>query len=474
MANAALILAAGKGTRMNSDKPKVLQNLLAEPMLAHVLRALRPLFKDSIWTMIGHKAEQIRDAFAHEDLFFIVQAEQKGTGHALLTAMPTLVEKKISYVLVVNGDTPLLSTRVVKKFMDEALDPIHKTEIASTEIAFASIFVPYSNSYGRVVRLGEVGGVVGEASGDVLAIVEAKDYDEEMYGFPTGEVNAGLYMLYVPTLVKLIPMITDKNKSKEFYITDLVKLAVKHGHSVRGILCSDAQEEGTSLMGVNTPTELIEAEMLMIQRHVAHALSRGVLIHSPQNVVLGAEVVVEPGAEIFGPCEIYGKSSLAKGAVVESHCVLRDAVVEEGARVQNFSHIQQARVGKNTSVGPFARLRPGAELEEKAKVGNFVEVKNATLEKGAKVSHLSYIGDATVGADANVGAGTITCNYDGKNKHKTDIGAGAFIGSNTALVAPVKVGKGALVGAGSVITKDVPEGQLGISRSVQKVLPRKI
>ncbi len=474
MANAALILAAGKGTRMNSDKPKVLQNLLAEPMLAHVLRALRPIFKESIWTMIGHKADQIRTAFAHENLSFIVQAEQKGTGHALLTAMPTLVEKKISYVLVVNGDTPLLSTEVVQGFIDEALKPVHKTELASTEVAFASIFVPYTNNYGRVVRLGEVGGVVGEESGDVLAIVEAKDYDEEMYGFPTGEVNAGLYMLYVPTLVKLIPMITDKNKSKEFYITDLVKLAVKHGHSVRGILCGSAQEQGSNLLGVNTPTELIEAEMLMIQRHVAHALSRGVLIHSPQNVVLGAEVEVEPGAEIFGPCEIYGKSTIASSAVVESHCVLRDAHIAHGARVQNFSHIQQAYVGENTSVGPYARLRPGARIEENAKVGNFVEVKKATLEKGAKVSHLSYIGDATVGAGANVGAGTITCNYDGKNKHKTEIGENAFIGSNTALVAPVKVGAGALVGAGSVISKDVPEGQLGISRAPQKTLPRKI
>ncbi len=473
MANAALILAAGKGTRMNSEKPKVLQNLLAEPMLAHVLRALRPLFKESIWTVIGHKAEQIRAAFAHEKLSFILQAEQKGTGHALLTAMPTLIEKKISYVLVVNGDTPSMSTDTVRYFMDQALDPIHKNEVATTEVAFASIFVPYSNSYGRVVRLGEVGNVVGEESGDVLAIVEAKDYDEEMYGFPTGEVNAGLYMLYVPTLVKLIPMITNKNKSNEFYITDLVKLAVKHGHSVRGILCGSASEEGASLMGVNNPTELIEAEMHMIQRHVAKALANGVMIHSPQNVILGAEVHVEPGAEIFGPCEIYGKSTVSKGAVVQSHTVIRDSFLDVGAQVLNFSHVQQARVGKNASVGPFGRLRPNAVLEEGAKVGNFVEMKNATLGKGAKASHLSYIGDAEVGAEANIGAGTITCNYDGKNKFKTQIGKKAFIGSNTALVAPVNVGDGALVGAGSVITKDVPEGKLGISRSPQKLLPRK-
>ncbi len=473
MANAALILAAGKGTRMNSEKPKVLHNLLAEPMLAHVLRALRPLFKESIWTVVGHKADQIRAAFAHEKLSFIMQAEQKGTGHALLTAMPTLVEKKISYVLVVNGDTPLLNTDTVRFFMNQALDPIHKNEIATTEVAFASIFVPHANSYGRVVRLGEVGSVVGEESGDVLAIVEAKDYDEEMYGFPTGEVNAGLYMLYVPTLVKLIPMITNKNKSNEFYITDLVKLAVKHGHSVRGILCGSTTEDSASLMGVNNPIELIEAEMHMTQRHVAKALSQGVMIHSPQSVVLGAAVQVEPGAEIFGPCEIYGKSIISKGAVVQSHCVLRDAFLDEGAQVHNFSHIQQARVGKNASVGPFGRLRPGAVLEEGAKIGNFVEMKNATLGKGAKASHLSYIGDAEVGEEANIGAGTITCNYDGKNKFTTKIGKSAFIGSNTALVAPVTVGDGALVGAGSVITKDVPQGQLGISRSPQKLLPRK-
>ncbi len=472
MKNAALILAAGKGTRMNSHKPKVLQNLLAQPILAHVLRALRPIFGETIWTIVGHKAEDIRAAFAHEKLQCILQAEQKGTGHALMQALPTLVKEKISYVLVVNGDTPLLNTDVVRYFMDEALAPVHENKIASTEVAFASILVPYANDYGRVVRLGEVGGV-GEENGDVLAIVEAKDYSEEMYGFPTGEVNAGMYMLYVPTLVKLLPMVTNKNKSGEFYITDLIQLAKKHGHSLRGILCGHTEEDGMHLMGVNTLQELIHAEELMSRKMVTDALASGAIIHSPHNVVLGAEVRIEPGAEIFGPCEIYGKSVIGAGAVVQSHCVLRDAIVESYAEILNFSHIQEARVGTKAIVGPFGRLRPGAVLEEGAKVGNFVEMKKATLGKGAKVNHLSYVGDTTVGAGANIGAGTITCNYDGKNKFKTVIGENAFIGSNTALVAPVTIGEGALIGAGSVVTKDVPAGQLGVARSPIKILPRK-
>ncbi len=472
MANVALILAAGKGTRMNSYKPKVLNNLLEQPILSHVLRALRPIFGKNVWTVIGHRADEIRAAYAHEDMHFIMQTEQRGTGHALLQALPQLVEKKAAYVLVINGDTPLVSTEVVHRFMEEVQAHVHENKIASTEIGFASILVPYANTYGRVVRLGEVGGV-GEENGDVLAIVEAKDYSEEMYGFPTGEVNAGMYMLYVPTLVKLLPMITNKNKSNEFYITDLIQLARKHGHSVRGILCGNTEEEGAHLMGVNTLQELIYAEQLLSRSKVKAAIASGVMVHSPECVVLGAEVSLSPGAEIFGPCEIYGKSHVGAGAVVQSHCVLRDAHIDEYAQVLNFSHIQQARVGRKAVVGPFARLRPQTELAEETKVGNFVEIKKATLDKGAKVNHLSYVGDAHVGAGANVGAGTITCNYDGKNKHHTTVGAGAFIGSNTALVAPVTVGDGALVGAGSVVTKNVPEGHLGVARAPLKIIPKK-
>ncbi len=454
MAFAALILAAGKGTRMHSDKPKVLQNVLEQSLLSHVFRALRGHFKENIWTVIGHGAEKVREAFAKENIHFVEQTEQKGTGHAVQQALPILHENTIEYVLVVNGDTPLLTEDTVQHFLESVRAADYPP------VAFASIHVPYANAYGRVVR---------DASKAVVGIVEAKDYDENMHGVPTGEVNAGVYLLHVPTLATLLPLLSAENKSGEYYLTDVVQLAVQYGHSVHGVLCG----EDAQLLGVNSPQELIHAEELLRAALVHKALLAGVLVHNPLNVRLGTEVQLEPGAEIFGPCEIYGTSRVARGAVVRSHCVLHNATVEAGAQVLSFSHLQDAYVGQNAQVGPYARLRPGARLEEKSKIGNFVEVKKATVHKGAKVSHLSYIGDASVGEGANIGAGTITCNYDGKNKFHTDIGAGAFIGSNTALVAPVRVGEGALVGAGSVITKEVPAKGLGIARARQKNLDLK-
>ncbi len=264
-------------------------------------------------------------------------------------------------------------------------------------------------------------------------------------------------------------MLSSNNKSAEYYLTDIIHLGIEHGYDVHGVECG----EDAQLLGVNSPAELIRAEEILRKSLVENFLESGVIIHNPQMVSIGAEVQIMAGAEIFGPCEIYGNSSIAKGAVIKSHCVLDNAIIAEEAEILSFSHIQDAYVGKNVSVGPYARLRPGAKLEEKCKVGNFVEIKKSTVRKGAKVSHLSYVGDADVGEDANIGAGTITCNYDGKNKFKTEIGANAFIGSNTALVAPVRIGDNALVGAGSVITKDVPSSNLAIGRARQNNMPKR-
>lgn len=448
--HAALILAAGKGTRMHSRKPKVLQSLLGEPMLRYVVNSLRPLFGEHIWTVIGHQADMVRTAFADEPMRFVMQEEQLGTGHALMQALPALEAAGCSHVLVINGDTPLITTPLLEGFLAEAQD---------ADVAFATIVLPSPGGYGRVVR----------HNGRVAAIVEAKDYDETLYGPEPREVNAGLYYLRIATARELLPRLNCANKSGEYYITDLVGLAVAERCSVCGVECGD----DPSLFGVNSPLELSRSEallrMLLVQQH----LESGVLIHTPELVRISPLAEVMPGAELFGPCEIYGRSRIAKGAMVQSHCVLRDAVVAEGAVIRNFSHLEQAVVGQGATVGPYGRLRPGAVLEESAHVGNFVEMKKATLGKGAKANHLTYLGDADVGAGANIGAGTITCNYDGKNKFRTHIGAGAFIGSNTALVAPVSVGDHALVGAGSVITKDVPDEQMGIARAKQSNLPKR-
>lgn len=447
---AALILAAGKGTRMHSDTPKVLQTLLGEPMLRYVADALRPFFGADIWTVIGHQAERVRQTFPLGDMRFVLQQKQLGTGHALMQALPAVEEAGCTHVLVINGDTPLITTQLLEAFLRNAEE---------ADVAFATLSLHNPGTYGRVVR----------HNGRVAAIVEAKDYDEALYGPEPREVNAGLYYLRVEVVRDLVPCLSRANKSGEYYITDLVGLAVEARHRVCGVECGD----DPNLFGVNSPLELARSEALLRMLLVQNRLEAGVIMHAPELIRIGPGAVVEPGAELFGPCEIYGKSHVANGAIIDSHCVLRDCVVAAGARVRNFSHLEGAVVGKDATVGPFGRLRPGSVLEESAHVGNFVEIKKATLGRGAKANHLSYLGDAEVGAGANIGAGTITCNYDGKNKFRTIIGDRAFIGSNTALVAPVTVGEEAIVGAGSVITKDIPQGKLAIARARQSILPRR-
>lgn len=446
----ALVLAAGKGTRMHSDKPKVLQTLLGEPMLRYVLDALHPLFGEHVWTVIGHRAEMVRKAFEGEEQRFVVQEQQLGTGHALQVAWSELRSAGLDRVVVVNGDTPLLSTQALQLFLRES---------EGADVAFMTLVLPSPGSYGRVVR----------HNGRVAAIVEAKDYDEALYGPEPNEINAGIYALSLDAVEALLPRLTTANRSGEYYITDLVGLAVAERMHVRGIECGD----DPNLLGVNNPAELIRSETLLRARLVYEHLEAGVVIHAPETVRVSPRATLEPGAELFGPCEIYGTSHIARGAVVHSHCWIHNTTVSRGSVVHAFSHLVDAQVGEECTVGPYARLRPGAVLEEKAHIGNFVEVKKSRVGKGSKANHLTYLGDADIGPGVNVGAGTITCNYDGKNKFRTTIEEGAFIGSNTSLVAPVTVGRNSLVGAGSVITKDVPEDSLGIARGRQTNLPRK-
>ncbi|MDR0816243.1 MAG: bifunctional UDP-N-acetylglucosamine diphosphorylase/glucosamine-1-phosphate N-acetyltransferase GlmU [Desulfovibrio sp.] len=445
---AALVLAAGKGTRMHSDRPKVLQTLLGEYMLAYVLAALRPHFGDDVWVVAGHQAQMLQAAFP--DRRFVMQAEQLGTGHALMQAMPTLAGAGCRHILLVNGDAPLLNEHLVRIFLEKA---------EGADIAFASIVLDNPGAYGRVLREG----------GQVRAVVEAKDCDVPANSAQIHEVNAGMYLLDLALAAELLPCLTCTNRSGEYYVTDLIALAAAKGHSVRAVECGRDE----SLLGVNSPLELARMEELLRARVAERLLQSGVLLHAPDMTRVSPFARIEPGAELTGPCEIAGRSEVRRGARVASHCVVLDSVIEEGAELRQFSHLEGARVGVGAIVGPFARLRSGTVIAANAHVGNFVEVKNARLGEGAKANHLTYLGDADVGAGANIGAGTITCNYDGSHKYKTIIGEKAFIGSNTALVAPVSVGAGALVGAGSVITKDVPEGDMSIARGKQKNLPRK-
>ena len=444
----ALVLAAGKGTRMHSQRPKVMQRILGAPMLEYVLRALDEALSGRIWIVAGHGAEILEKAFAGRN--FILQEQQLGTGHALAISLDVLAASGIDRILIINGDCPLIDSATIRYFLDAAKD---------SELAFASIDCADPGAYGRVIR----------HDGRVIAIVEARDYSSELYGQPTGEINAGIYLLGMALASQLAPRLGRSGQSGEYYITDLVRLAIESGHEVCGVSCG----ERAQLLGVNSPAELVGIEEMLRASVIANLLEQGTLVHAPNLARISPFCKISPGAEISGPCEIYGDSVVHAGAVIEACCMITDSTIAANAQIRAFSHIEKAEVGPGAIVGPFARLRPGTMLAPEAHVGNFVELKNTNLGRGAKANHLSYLGDSSIGELANIGAGTITCNYDGRHKYRTSIGNEAFIGSNSSLVAPVKIGDRALVGAGSVISKDVPENQLGISRPAQKILPRR-
>ncbi len=457
----ALILAAGKGTRMPSPRPKVLQTLLGETMLALVTATLAamPRVRHAI-TLVGNEADMVSAEAVRvaerlgKKALCVRQERQLGTGHALMTAMPEL--QGDGSVLVVNGDAPLLTPDVLNRFIDAA---------EGADVAFLSLVMDDAASYGRVIR----------ENGAVRAIVEAKDFDPSLYGplEDAREVNTGIYLFSLPAARRLLPSLSCDNRGGEYYITDLVSLGLAAGMDVRGVRAEGAGCDANALLGVNTPAELAAAEEILSNRRREALLASGVILHSPSSVRVSPMASVEKGVELFGPCEIYGDSVIRSGARVLSHCVLRDADIEGGVEIREFCHIEKAVVRRGAIVGPYARLRPQALVDEEAHVGNFVELKKTHLGKGSKANHLTYLGDAEVGPGVNFGAGTITCNYDGKNKFRTVIGEGCFIGSNTALVAPVSVGDGALVGAGSVITEDVPAGKLALGRGRQVVKERK-
>ncbi|WP_346664889.1 bifunctional UDP-N-acetylglucosamine diphosphorylase/glucosamine-1-phosphate N-acetyltransferase GlmU [uncultured Mailhella sp.] len=457
----ALILAAGKGTRMPSPRPKVLQTLLGETMLALVTSTLAAMPRvNRILTLVGNEADMVSAEAARtaERLGIasscIRQEKQLGTGHALMTAMPELDGD--GCVLVVNGDAPLVTPEVLNHFLDAA---------EGADAAFLSLELEDAAAYGRVVR----------REGRVSAIVEARDFDPALYGplEDAHEVNTGIYLFSLPAARRLLPRLTCDNRGGEYYITDLVALGLAEGMDVRGIRAEGAGCEKTALLGVNMPAELAAAEEILAKRRADELLASGVVLHAPSLVRVSPLSRVEKGAEIFGPCEIYGDSEIKSGARILSHCVLRDARIDGGTEIREFCHIEKAEVKSGALIGPYARLRPQAFVDENAHVGNFVELKKTRLGKGSKANHLTYLGDAEVGPGVNFGAGTITCNYDGKNKFRTVIGEGCFIGSNTALVAPVTVGDNALVGAGSVIVEDVPAGKLALGRGRQVIKERR-
>lgn len=426
---AIIVLAAGKGTRMRSAAPKVLHRAAGRSLLGHVLNAAAALQPTRAIVVNGPGQADVADeALRHLPAATIVtQEERLGTGHAVSIALPGL--KKFSgTVMVLYGDTPLLSADTLKALAAQVN--------AKTPFAVLGFEAENPTGYGRLLR---------SAAGNLTGIREELDASKKEKSIRL--CNSGVIALDAGLLAQLLPLVGNKNAKGEYYLTDLVALAVKAKKRVALSICPEDE-----VLGVNTRAQLSEVETRMQQRLRGLAMEGGATLVSPESVffcadtVVGADVVIEPHV-VFGPQVVIG-----------------DNVV-----IRAFSHIEGAHISAGATIGPFARLRPGAEIGPDAHIGNFVEIKKARVESGAKVNHLSYIGDARVGAKANIGAGTITCNYDGFNKHLTDIGAGAFIGSNSSLVAPVSIGDGAYVGSGSVITMDVPENALALERSKQTI-----
>jgi len=435
-----VILAAGQGKRMRSELPKVLHPIAGRPMLAHVLATARRLGAGRICVVYGHGGESVRDAFTDDDLTWVRQEPQLGTGHAVLQALPYL--DPAMPTLVLYGDVPLIRAATLSTLL--ALG-------ASGSLALLTVRLANPHGYGRIVRV----------NGRVARIVEEKDADDAERAIT--EVNTGILVAPTTALSRWLPSLGNRNAQNEYYLTDIVALAVGEGIAVEASHPAHAWE----VEGVNSKSQLATLERIH-QRNAADALmAEGVTLADPARIDVRGELVCGRDVVIDINCLFEGRVVIEDGVCIGPNCVLKDVTVKAGARIQAFCHLEAAEVGPHCVVGPYARLRPGAALGEDVHVGNFVEVKNSTIAAHSKANHLAYIGDATVGSRVNIGAGTITCNYDGVNKFRTVIEDDVFIGSDTQLVAPVTVGRGATLGAGTTLTQDAPAEQLTVARARQ-------
>ncbi len=439
-----IVLAAGKGTRMKSALPKVLHRVAGRPMLGHVIDRATELNAQRIHVVIGHGAEKVRETFPDTALNWVMQTEQLGTGHAVAQALPDL--DSAATVLVLYGDVPLTRTDTLDHLVD-LVDDGH--------MALLTVHMDDPGGYGRIVR---------NTHGDIIRIVEQKDASAEH--LEIHEVNTGILAVQAARLQEWLPRLSNQNAQGEYYLTDIIAMAAETGTRVRSAHPDHVYE----VQGANDRQQLAELERWYQKRATAQLMREGAALIDPARVDIRGTVEVGEDVEIDVNVILEGRVILGAGARIGAQCTIRDSVIGAGSQVLENCVIDNARLGEQCSVGPFARLRPGTELEAGARIGNFVETKNARLGPASKVNHLTYVGDAQIGARSNIGAGTITCNYDGANKHQTQIGDDAFIGSNSSLVAPVKIGDGATVGAGSVIAKDVTAGALAVARGRQKEL----
>jgi len=457
---AAIVLAAGRGTRMKSKLPKVLHPVSGRPMIFYPVRALKELKVERTVVVVGHDSEQVRRALPDKHISFCEQSPQLGTGHAVMCAMPLLAgqDDPGGEVLILSGDVPLITKNTLR-----ALLRIHRRStkgvkgraVEAPVISFISVLMDDPAGYGRVVR---------DRGGRVSAIVEDKDLAPSQQGIC--EVNTGIYLIDFAFLKANLKKLGTKNKQKEYYLPDLISLACAQGKRVKAFTHLDPEE----VMGVNNRLELARAGMFMRERINEEHMMAGVSFIDPSTAYIDYGVKIGADAAIYTNVHLSGATVVGAGSVIEEGVRIRDSRVGKGSVIKSHSVVESSVLADDVQAGPFARLRPGARLGRGARIGNFVEVKNATLGQGVKAGHLSYLGDAVIGKDVNIGAGTIICNYDGVNKHKTHIKDNVFVGSDTQLVSPVTIGKGAYIGSGSTITKSVPPGALALSRSEQRVI----
>jgi bifunctional UDP-N-acetylglucosamine pyrophosphorylase/glucosamine-1-phosphate N-acetyltransferase len=445
----ALILAAGKGTRLRSALPKVLQPALGLPLLEHVLRAVADCAPTSVTIVVGRGAEAVRAAFVGRGLAFVQQEPPLGTGHAVLAARAALGPDSTSPLLVVNGDQPLLRGETLRALLHE-----HVRSGAAATLLTAALDA--GGAYGRVLR---------GPDGNPRAVVEVLDASPEVRAIR--EVNAGAYVFREAALFSALERLRPDNGQGEYYLTDVIGILAEAGERIAAWTSLDADEA----FGVNTQAELAQACLRLRQRKLRGLLDAGVRIEDPETTHVGQDVAVEADAVLRPFTLLEGRTRIGSGALVGPYVRISDSEIQPGAQVLDHCLLHECVVAAGARIGPFAHIRPGSRVGAGARVGNFVELKKTELGAGAKAPHLSYLGDASIGPGANIGAGSITCNYDGTLKHPTRIEAGAFVGSNSTLVAPVTIGEGAYVAAGSVITEDVPAHALAVGRARQVLKP---
>lgn len=443
---AAVIMAAGKGTRMKSRIPKVMHLLAGKPLIDHVLNCAREVGVAKVLVVLGHGREIVEEHLAGR-AELVIQQEQKGTGDAVLKALPFL--EGIEDVLVMSGDQPLLRAATVREMLR-----LHHDRGAAATVLTAVLADP--SGLGRIIKDGE----------HLTEIVEEKDATEEQRALK--EINTGTYCFNVRALSAALPKVTPQNAQGEYYLTDVFKYLLAGGERVVTYCTRDSHEA----LGINWRGQLAEAEKIVRERIRNDWMAAGVTLLDPESTFIDADVELEQDVTVFPFTHLQGKTKIGSGSVIGPHTQLDSCSCGRDCQITH-TVARDVKIGDSCTIGPFAYLRPGTVLADKVKIGDFVEVKNSKVDTGSKIPHLSYVGDSQIGSSVNIGAGTITCNYDGKQKHQTKIGDRAFIGSNTNLVAPVEVGEDALIGAGSTITKNVPAHALAIERSQQVVKERK-